>query len=111
MIKVLKYAQLSLSSPDALTQGKMNQNMFQCSFPPHAQNTVIERVRKSPVLSLLTQLCPTATPWTGAHQAPLSMGILQARILEWVATSSCRGTFQPGDQTGVSCIAGEFFTS
>ena len=25
------------------------------------------------------------TPWTGAHQAPLSMGILQARILEWVA--------------------------
>ena len=25
------------------------------------------------------------TPWTAAHQAPLSMGILQARILEWVA--------------------------
>ena len=26
------------------------------------------------------------TPWTVARQAPLSMGILQARILEWVAT-------------------------
>ena len=26
-----------------------------------------------------------ATPWTVARQAPLSMGILQARILEWVA--------------------------
>ena len=25
------------------------------------------------------------TPWTAAHQPPLSMGILQARILEWVA--------------------------
>ena len=25
------------------------------------------------------------TPWTVAHQAPLSMGILQARILKWVA--------------------------
>ena len=25
------------------------------------------------------------TPGTVAHQAPLSMGILQARILEWVA--------------------------
>jgi len=25
------------------------------------------------------------TPWTVAHQAPLSMGMLQARILEWVA--------------------------
>ena len=24
-----------------------------------------------------------ATPWTLAHQAPLSMGILQARILKW----------------------------
>ena len=27
-------------------------------------------------------------PQTIAHQAPLSMGILQARILEWVAVSS-----------------------
>ena len=30
----------------------------------------------------------SATPWTVAHQAPLSMGILQARILEWVAMPS-----------------------
>ena len=29
-----------------------------------------------------------ATPWTVAHQASLSMGILQARILEWVAMPS-----------------------
>ena len=33
------------------------------------------------------------TPWTIARQAPLSMGILQARILEWVATPSRRGIF------------------
>ena len=26
------------------------------------------------------------TPWTVAHQAPLSMGIIQARILKWVTT-------------------------
>ena len=25
-----------------------------------------------------------ATPWTVDHQTPLSMGILQARTLEWV---------------------------
>ena len=25
------------------------------------------------------------TPWTVARQAPLSMGILQTRIIEWVA--------------------------
>ena len=30
------------------------------------------------------------TPWTVALQAPLSMGILQARILEWVAMPSSR---------------------
>ena len=33
------------------------------------------------------------TTWTVAHQAPLSMGILQARILEWVAMPSSRGIF------------------
>ena len=34
-----------------------------------------------------------ATPWTIARQAPLSMGILQARLLEWIATSFSRGIF------------------
>ena len=35
------------------------------------------------------------------------MGILQARILEWVAMPS-RGSSQPRDQTQVSCTAGGF---
>ena len=38
-------------------------------------------------------------------------GILQARILEWVAVPFFRGSFQPRDQTEVSHIAGRFFTS
>ena len=38
-------------------------------------------------------------------------GILQARILEWVAISFSRGSSRPGDQTQVSCIAGGFFSS
>ena len=33
---------------------------------------------------------PTVTPWTAACQAPPSMGILQARTLEWVAIPSSR---------------------
>ena len=49
-------------------------------------------------------------PWIVAHQAPLSMGILQARILEWVAIPSSRGSSQPRNWTQVSCIAGGFFT-
>ena len=50
------------------------------------------------------------TPWTAARQAPLSMGILQARILEWVAMPSFKGSSQPRDRTQVSCVAGRFFT-
>ena len=45
-----------------------------------------------------------------ACQAPLTMGILPARILEWVAMHSSRGLSQPRDQTQVSFIAGGFFT-
>ena len=36
------------------------------------------------------------TPWTTGHQASWSMGILQARILEWVAMPSSRGSSQSG---------------
>ena len=38
-------------------------------------------------------------------------GILQARILEWVAVPFSRGSSQPRDQTLVSCIAGRFLLS
>ena len=38
-------------------------------------------------------------------------GILQARILEWVASPLSRGSSQPRDQTQVSRIAGGLFTS
>ena len=50
------------------------------------------------------------TPWTVAHQAPLSMGILQARILEWFAMPSSGGYSQSRDRTQVSHIVGGFFT-
>ena len=35
------------------------------------------------------------TLWTVAHQVPLCLGILQVRILEWVAKASSRGSAQP----------------
>ena len=38
-------------------------------------------------------------------------GILQARILEWVAISFSRVSSQPRNRTWVSCIAGRFFTN
>ena len=42
----------------------------------------------------------SVTWWTAARQAPLSMGILQVRILEWVAYPFFRGSFQCRNQTG-----------
>ena len=61
------------------------------------------------VLCLVAQSCLTLCHPMDCSQAPLSMGILQARILEWVAMPSSRGSSQPRDQTHVSCIAGRFF--
>ena len=54
------------------------------------------------------QLFPT--PSSVARQAPLSVGILQAMILEWAAIPISRGSSQPRDQTQVSYTAGRFFT-
>ena len=62
-------------------------------------------------VKLLSHVWLFATPWTVACQvAPLSMGILQVRILEWAAMPSSRESSQPRDGTEVSRIAGGFFT-
>ena len=61
-------------------------------------------------ISEVTQSCPTlgnsmdcSPPGSSVH------GILQARILEWVAISFSRGSSWPRDQTQVSFIAGRRF--
>ena len=58
--------------------------------------------------------CPvmsdSANPWTIAYQSLLSMGIPQARILEWIAIPFSRGPSPCRDQTPVSCTAGRFLT-
>ena len=50
----------------------------------------------------------SATPWP--TRLLLSMGILQARILEWLAMPSSRESSQPMDRTPVFHITGGFFT-
>ena len=47
------------------------------------------------------------------HSPPGSSvhGILQVKILEWVAMPSSQGSSRPRDQTLVFCIAGRFFTA
>ena len=56
---------------------------------------------------------PFVTPCTLACQASLSTGVLQARIPEWVAISSPRGSSLPRDRTAslvFPALAGRFFT-
>ena len=63
------------------------------------------------VFVLVTQSCPTlCDPMNCSLPGSSVYGILQARILEWVAMPSSRGSSQSRDQTWVSCIAGRFFT-
>ena len=61
---------------------------------------------------LVAQLCPTlcnhmdcSPPESSVHE------ISQARILEWVAVSSSRGSSQPKDRTASPALAGGFFTT
>ena len=60
---------------------------------------------------LVAQSCPIfcdlmdcSLPGSSLH------GILQARILEWVAIPFSKESFWPRGQTWVSCIRGRFFT-
>ena len=62
------------------------------------------------VMCLVTQLCLTLCDPMDCSQAPLSMEILQATTLEWVAMPSSRESSQPRDWTQVSCIECRFFT-
>ena len=66
------------------------------------------------VLSSFSRVQLFVTIWTVAWQAPLSMGILQARILEWVVMPSSRAFYQPRDKIRIfwgSWIAGRCFTA
>ena len=55
--------------------------------------------------------CLFVTPWNVACQSSSVYGISQARILEWVAISSSRGSYRPMDWTQVFYIVGRLFTT
>ena len=60
----------------------------------------------------VSQSCPTLSDPMDCNLPGSSVhGILQARTLEWVAYPFCRGSSQRRNWTGVSCIAGGFFTN
>ena len=57
------------------------------------------------VASVVSDSMDYCLPGSSVH------GILQARILDWVAMPSSRGSSRPRDGTGISCIVGIFFTA
>ena len=74
------------------------------SILPSNSNSVYESL-------LVMQSCPALCDPMDCSLTGFSVhGILQARILQWVAISFSRGSSQPRDRIWVSCIAGRFFT-
>ena len=89
---------------------ELNQGLLHCRQIPY-QLTTREAQIMTVQFSLVAQSCPTlcnpvdcSLPGSSVH------GIIQARILEWVAISFSRGSSRPGGRTQVSCFAGGFFT-
>ena len=60
---------------------------------------------------LVAHLCLFPTLWTAVHQAPLSMGFSQSRILEWVTMVFSRGSSDPGIQPGLPVLQADSLPS
>ena len=76
-------------------------------LPQIKKNLSLNHWTQCQVKVKVAQLCPTlCNPmYFTVH------GILQARILDWAAYPFTSGSFQPRNQTGVTCIAGGFFNN
>jgi len=88
--------------------------LLESSLKLQSMNTSLKAGIGSESESEVTQSCLTlCNPMDCSLRGSSIHDILQARILEWIAISSSRGSSQPRDRTHVSCIsciAGRFFT-
>ena len=72
---------------------------------PNLSESVVKEVKV-----LIAQSCPTPCHPIDCNSPGSVHGILQGRILEWIAIPFSRGSSQLRDRTQVSCIADGFFT-
>ena len=100
------WTQVSALQADTLTSeppGKPRCNTSPLQTQPwitSAQNTVC----------MLSSVWLFVTLWTVAPPGSSVYGIMQARLLEWVAMPFSRGSSWTRDRTSVSYIAGRLFT-
>ena len=77
--------------------------------PCAIQQVLVDYLLYIQCVFLITQLCLTlCDPMDCSLPGSSLHGILEARILKWVAISSCRGSSPPSGQTCVSCILSPF---
>ena len=80
----------------------------ECAYTKLISHEVARKLplRRAYIFSFMLVHCSimsdSGTLWTIVHPAPGSTGILQARILEWVAMPSSRGSYRPRNQTRIS---------
>ena len=86
--------------------------MFRKFIYAHSKTKIWRAIHQSiEWVSEVAQSCLTlCDPMDCSLPGSSICGVLQARILEWVAISSSRGSSRPRDQTQVSRIAGRRFT-
>ena len=79
-------------------------------LPVHHQQAEVTQTHVHWVGDVIQPSHPLSSP-SPSFNLSIVHGILQARILEWVAFPLSKGSSQPRDQTHVSRIAGGFSTS
>ena len=80
-------------------------------FSPQSTVKLLLKTATTTTITKSLQLCPTLCDPIDCKPARLLRhGIFQARILEWFATPSSRGSSQLRDWTQGSYTAGKFFT-
>ena len=78
------------------------------SLPPSHQGSLCLHAKSLQSCPILCDPMDCSPPGSSIH------GILQTKILEWVAMPSSRGSSRPRNQTRVSCsssVADRFFTN
>ena len=96
------WTQTNIANPPSLPKGRPFGHLFNPPFLPKTSG-----FWKDPCCGLAAKSCLTLCDPMDCNPPGSSVhGISQAKILEWVAISFCRGSSQPRDQTQIPCVWG-----